>query len=117
MVYSLYKEAKEDYAKYITAMQTFKTYVVDACKPKIMRGMTTHLLPITAMSIHYIVNELETQYGTPTAHSIQRIQMEVKAPCTSEEEFTTYEHDLMVSFERNRQNKEQRTQKFKRCKF
>ena len=100
MVYSLYKEAKEDYSKYITAMQTFKTYVVDACKPKIMRGMTTPLMPISAMTIHYIVTELETQYGTPTAHSIQRIQMEIRAPCSSEEEFTTYEHDLMVAFER-----------------
>ena len=47
MVYSLYREAKEDYSKYITGMQLYKTYLVDACKPKIMRGMTTPLMPIT----------------------------------------------------------------------
>ena len=100
MVYSLYKEAKEDYAKYITGMQMFKTYLVDACKAKIMRGMTTHLIPITAMTIQYIVNELEAQYGTPTAHNIQRLQMQAQIPCEGEEEFTTYEHDLSVAFER-----------------
>ena len=100
MVYSLYKEAKEDYAKYITGMQMFKTYLVDACKSKIMRGMTTHLIPITAMTIQYIFNELEVQYGTPTAHNIQRLQMQAQIPCESEEEFTAYEHDLSVAFER-----------------
>ena len=81
-------------------MQLYKTYLVDACKPKIMRGMTTPLMPITSMTIQYIVNELETQYGTPTAYNIQRMQMLARVPCPSEEEFTAYEHDLEVAFQR-----------------
>ena len=44
IVYGLYREVKEDYIKYITGMQT---YLVDACKPKIMRGMSTTFMPIT----------------------------------------------------------------------
>jgi hypothetical protein len=36
----------------------------------------------------------------PTAHNLQHIQMTVRRPCASEEEFMTYEHDLMVAFER-----------------
>ena len=51
-------------------------------------------MPITSMTIQYIVNELETQYGTPTAHNIQLLQMQAQIPCESEDEFTTYEHDL-----------------------
>ena len=49
VVYSLYKEAKDDFRAYTTATQHFKTCLINAVGARVMKAMTTRALPIPMM--------------------------------------------------------------------
>jgi len=77
VAYELYKEDKEEYGKYNAGMETFKSYLINACKPKIMGAMTTPTMPIPLMSVTYIFNQLEMAYGIPATRDVNRLQEDV----------------------------------------
>jgi hypothetical protein len=96
--FELYKEAKEEYGKYMAGLEVIKSYVMDACKSKIMGAMTTTDMPIPMMTITYIVNQLEEAYGTPTTRDVSRLQEDVNKPCKSDEDFLFYVKELKRNF-------------------
>jgi hypothetical protein len=96
--FELYKEAKEEYGKYMVGLEVIKSYVMDACKSKIMGAMTTTDMPIPMMTITYIVNQLEEAYGTPTTRDVSRLQEDVNKPCKSDEDFLFYVKELKRNF-------------------
>lgn len=98
VAFELYKEAKEEYSKYKAGTETLKSYLMDACKAKIMGAMTTADMAIPMMSITYIVNQLEEAYGTPTTRDVSRLQEDVNVPCREEADFLFYVQELKRNF-------------------
>ena len=98
VAFELYKEAKEEYGKYNAGMETFKSYLIDACKTKIMGAMTTPTMPIPMMSVTYIVNQLEATYGIPTTRDVSRLQEDVHKPCRSDGDFLYYVQEMKRNF-------------------
>jgi hypothetical protein len=99
MVYSIYREAKDDFAKYTAGVQLFKANLVQAVGTRVMTAMTTRDMPIPMMSVTYIVNALAETYGTPTAREIYRLQEEKQRRCETEDDFYNYISSLTLTFE------------------
>jgi len=99
VVYSMYKEAKDDFAAYTRATQHFKTCIINAVGDKVMKAMTTRAMTIPLMTITYIVNKLEATYGIPTAREVYHLQEDKQRRCESEDDYYNYIQALTLTFE------------------